>query len=201
MLSCVLGSGATYDAATGALSVLGTNGGDQISVGVVSTDPDGVPGTGDETSGLVVTRNGTEVANCSLLDPLSPVNSLQISGGNGNDTITVDDAVLLGVHAEGGNGNDVIDGGGGDDTIEGGNGKDELDGAAGNDVLNGGNSADLLTGGLGTDELHGGNGPDALNDTDLDTLFDGGNGPDTINGVLEASPGKGKGKGKGHGSV
>jgi Ca2+-binding RTX toxin-like protein len=198
MLSCVLGSGATYDAVTGVLAVQGTNGSDTIAVGAVSTDPDGIPASGDETSGLVVTRNGTEVANCDLLDLANPVNKLIINGGNGSDTITVDDAVLVGVQVDGGNGKDVIDGGGGNDTLLGGNGKDSLDGAAGNDLLDGGNGPDALIGGLGTDTLNGGNGPDTLDDTDLDTVFDGGHGPTWINGVL-APKTHGNGHGHGHG--
>jgi Ca2+-binding RTX toxin-like protein len=196
LLACVLGNGATYDAATGVLAVQGTNAGDLIAVAVVSTDPDGTPGTGDETSDLVVTINGTAVANCSLLDAANPVNKVAISGGNGNDTITVDDTVLVGIQANGGNGHDSIDGGGGNDTLSGGNGKDSLDGAGGNDVLDGGNGADALAGGLGTDILRGGNGPDALDDADADTTFEGGNGPDTTNGVLEP-PGRGRGRGRG----
>ena len=198
LLSCVLGGGATYDAASGNLSIQGTNGGDNIAVAVVNTDPDATPGTGDETSNLIVTRNGTDVANCSLLDLAAPINKLAISGGNGNDTITVADEVLVGVQADGGNGQDLIDGGGGNDSLSGGNGKDSLDGAAGNDLLDGGNGVDFLQGGAGVDSLRGGNAPDSLNDTDQavgDVNLDGGHGMDTINGQLEPPAHHGHGHG------
>jgi Ca2+-binding RTX toxin-like protein len=198
LLACVLGAGATYDAVSGILNVAGTNGSDNIAVLVQATDPDSLPGTGDETSDLVVTRNGSPVASCSLLDAAAPINRLVIDGGNGNDTITVDDAVLVSVQANGGNGQDVIDGGGGNDTLSGGNGKDSLDGAAGDDQVDGGNGADNLQGGLGVDILNGGNGPDTLADPDGDQGLDGGHGPDTINGLLEQGHGN-SGHGHGHG--
>ena len=195
LLSCVLGSGASYDAATETLAVQGTNASDNIAVSVINTDPDPTI-TGDETSNLIVSRNGAEVANCSLLDAAAPVNKLVISSGHGNDTFTVADEVLVGVQADGGNGNDLIDGGGGNDSLSGGNGKDSLDGAAGDDLLDGGNGVDFLQGGVGTDSLRGGNAPDSLNDTDQvagDPKLDGGNGIDTINGVLEPPPAHGHG--------
>ena len=196
LLACVLGPGATYDAATGVLAVNGTNGGDNIAVLVQATDPDSVPGTGDETSDLIVTRNGNQVASCSLLDVAAPVNKLVIDGGNGNDNITVDDAVLVAVEADGGNGQDSIDGGGGNDSLSGGNGKDSLAGAAGDDFLDGGNGADNLDGGAGADDVNGGNGPDTLTDPDGDQGLDGGRAPDTINGVLEPPRGN-RGRGRG----
>src|SRR5262245_21826172 len=198
LLSCVLGAGATYDSATGVLTVAGTNGGDNIAVAVQTSDPDGVPASGDETSDLLVTVNGNQVASCSTLDVLAPVNKLVISGGNGNDTITVDDAVLVPVQADGGNGQDGVDGGGGKDTLSGGSGKDATDGAAGDDQISGGNGADALQGGLGVDVVHGDNGPDTLDDPDGDVGLDGGRGPDLINGLLEAG-GHGNGHGHGHG--
>ncbi len=196
LLACVLGPGATYDAATGVLNVAGSNSHDRISVLVQATDPDSVPGTFDETSDLIVTNRGLPVANCSLLDAAAPINKLVITGGNGNDVITVDDAVLVAVEADGGNGQDSIDGGGGNDSLSGGNGKDMLAGAAGDDQLDGGNGADDLDGGAGTDNLSGDNGPDALTDPDGDQGLDGGNGPDTINGVLEPRRGN-RGHGRG----
>lgn len=196
LLACVLGPGATYDAVTGVLAVAGTNGGDNIAVLVQATDPDSVPGSGDETSDLIVTRNGNQVASCSLLDALAPVSTLVIDGGNGNDNITVDDAVLVAVQADGGNGQDSIDGGGGNDSLSGGNGKDLLAGAAGDDLLDGGNGADNLDGGTGADLVNGGNGPDTLTDPDGDQGLDGGHAPDFINGVLEPLRGN-RGHGRG----
>jgi len=140
---------------------------------------------------LVVTLNGSQVASCSTFDVSNPLNKVVINGGNGNDKITVEDAVFVGVQANGGNGKDVIDGGGGNDTLSGGNGKDSIDGAAGDDEIHGGNGADNLQGGIGTDVVTGDNGPDTLADPDGDIGLDGGNGRDLINGVLEAGQGRG----------
>jgi Ca2+-binding RTX toxin-like protein len=184
LLSCVVSGGATYDSATGVLTVNGTNRSDNIAVAVQMTHPGPIV-FGD----LVVALNGSQVARCLTLDVTNPLNKLVINGGNGNDKITVDDAVFVGVQANGGNGQDVIDGGGGNDTLSGGNGKDSIDGAAGNDEIHGGNGADNLQGGIGTDVVTGDNGPDTLADPDGDTGLNGGNGRDLINGHLEAGHG------------
>jgi Ca2+-binding RTX toxin-like protein len=83
----------------------------------------------------------------------------------------------------------VIDGGGGDDslnsrsaptlpaTLSGGNGSDVLVAGPLGDTLNGGSGDDSLRGGAGDDFLAGGFGP--FLETDADTL-DGGSGTDTV---------------------
>ena len=88
-----------------------------------------------------------------------------ISGGGGNDTLTVASAVTNGITLNGGAGNDTITGGGGNDTITGGEGVDSLDGGGGNDVLDGGDDDDM-------DSLTGGGGSDTFVWRDGDTIED-----------------------------
>ena len=67
---------------------------------------------------------------------------------------------------QGDNGNDILYGGVGNDTLSGQNDDDILRGGAGNDVLFGGSDDDLLEGGLGDDQLQGGDGNDTLRNSD-----------------------------------
>jgi Ca2+-binding RTX toxin-like protein len=94
----------------------------------------------------------------------------QVTGGNGNDSISGNDAVNI---LDGGPGNDTIDGRGGDDQIFGGPGNDVLRGGAGNDTIDGGTGDDVLQGDAGADTLAGGDGNDQL---------DGGAGADSLAG-------------------
>ena len=59
-----------------------------------------------------------------------------VSGGNGNDTISLDNGALPPAQLFGGNGDDVLTGGAGADQLFGGNGNDTLNGGDGNDILN-----------------------------------------------------------------
>ncbi|MGL4461410.1 MAG: choice-of-anchor Q domain-containing protein [Planctomycetia bacterium] len=133
-----------------------------------------------------------------------------VNADAGDDTITVDAAILLPTQLSGGEGNDVVTGGGGPsvlngdagadrlvgnaqaDALSGGAGNDTLDGGAGGDVLNGNDGADVVVGGDGDDTLTGGTGDDTLTGgTGNDTLtgdagndgIDGGTGDDVLNGV------------------
>lgn len=54
----------------------------------------------------------------------------------------------------------IVEGTGGDDTLNGGDGWDDLYGEGGDDVLNGGADEDLLFGGAGNDTMTGGEGAD-----------------------------------------
>src|SRR5262249_18609199 len=74
-----------------------------------------------------------------------------VSGGNGNDTISLDNAALPPALLFGGNGDDVLTGGSGADQLFGGNGNDTLNGGDGNDTLDGGRGDDTVIGGKGTD--------------------------------------------------
>jgi Ca2+-binding RTX toxin-like protein len=91
---------------------------------------------------------------------------IQVFGGAGNDTISVDETNgrLPAVQLSGGAGNDTITGGSGadrlfgdagNDTLIGGRGNDQLFGGAGNDLFiwNPGDGSDVVEGGTGKDTL------------------------------------------------
>jgi len=121
---------------------------------------------------------------------LSGADRLEVNGGGGNDTITIQSINNVGftlVVVTGGDGNDLLtaaganigssplfmDGGAGNDTVIGSNGSETLIGGSGNDVFNGGLGNDLIDGGGGDDSLTGGGGNDTLI---------GGLGNDTLSG-------------------
>ncbi len=58
-----------------------------------------------------------------------------IDGGAGNDELTVDSGVTIGVAMRGGAGDDKLVGGSGDDEIEGGSGRNLIKGGLGRDRL------------------------------------------------------------------
>src|SRR5437773_4358870 len=122
----------------GILTVVGTDANDTISVGLNATD----------NTKVDVGINGT-VTSFALLnaDTTAAITGIKISGGNGDDKITVDQT----------NGGIAIPA-----TLLGGNGQDSLTGGAGNDVLNGGNGKDVLVGGDGNDTLAGCGGNDSM---------------------------------------
>jgi Ca2+-binding RTX toxin-like protein len=119
------------------------------------------------------------VANTSLL---------QVFGGAGNDTISLDEAngALPGAQLFGGDGNDTLTGGSGNDLLFGGAGNDILNGKGGDDLLFGGDGNDTLIGGSGNDQMFGGAGNDLMiwNPGDGTDLMEGGDGIDTaeVNG-------------------
>jgi Ca2+-binding RTX toxin-like protein len=106
------------------------------------------------------------------------------SGGNGDDTISLDETngPLPAAQLFGGNGNDVLTGGSGADQLFGGNGKDILNGGNGNDTLNGGNGNDTVIGGKGADTAFLGNGNDTFiwNPLDASDTVEGQAGTDTL---------------------
>ena len=105
----------------------------------------------------------------------STVKVLRISGGKGDDSITIDVPGNTRLRA-------VLDGGVGNDTILGGDGNDVIFGGTGNDTLNGGKGDDTIWGGAGDDSLVGATGNDNLyGDTGTDTLR-GGGGRNTLDG-------------------
>ena len=98
----------------------------------------------------------------------------KITLGGGSDTYT---GGILDV--SGGNGNDTMTGGGGTQTLRGGQGSDTLNGAADNDALFGDAGDDVLIGGAGADTLNGG--------TNTDTAsYETANGGVTVN-LLDTS--------------
>jgi Ca2+-binding RTX toxin-like protein len=109
---------------------------------------------------------------------------IQAFGGNGDDTISLDETngALPAAQLFGGNGNDVLTGGSGADQLFGGNGNDILNGGDGDDMLFGGNGDDTVTGGKGTDTAFLGNGNDTFiwNPGDGNDTVEGGAGFDTL---------------------
>jgi len=131
---------------------------------------------------------------------------IQVFGGNGHDTIRVDEVngpIGKPVTMRGGNGKDllvgasevdVLYGGNGNDNLQGGAGMDSLYGQNGNDKLDGGADADLLDGGRGNDVLSGDGGGDTLIGGPQQDRIRGGAGTDTFdsrdgrNEVLDRRP-------------
>lgn len=125
----------------------------------------------------------------STVDFKLPSSLLSITGGSGDDTLTVQslDPFFTGkLQLNGGNGADVITastinfplqihGDGGNDTLTGSLGVDSIFGDAGNDQLFGLVGNDQLRGGADQDLITGGNGDDVI------SWFDG-DGSDTVNG-------------------
>ena len=104
----------------------------------------------------------------TTLDSQDPYPTLQLTLGNGNDTIST-----TGDAADGGAGNDVITGGAGAQSLTGGTGNDRIHGGAGNDFIYSGTGNDVLYGDAGADTIYGNSGND--------TLW-GGTGTDTLSG-------------------
>lgn len=149
---------------TGADTILGTAGLDQIRAGAgddliygdgldgphpaIFPDPAGGPappgnsinaGAGNDT---VWAGYGTDT----------------VQGGAGNDLILgwgvlAQSSLYRDAYARDADGSDVLRGDAGNDTIRGGGGNDVLEGGIGNDVLEGGTGADTLTGGAGADRF------------------------------------------------
>ena len=101
-------------------------------------------------------------------------NEIEVSGGNGNDTISLDNvapppqsgnARCRAAHQLfGGNGNDTLIGGAGNDTLDGGDGNDTVVGGKGTDTafLGAGNDTFIWNPGDGNDVVEGRRGFDTL---------------------------------------
>jgi Ca2+-binding RTX toxin-like protein len=94
------------------------------------------------------------------------VESLQVSGLGGNDTITAQNGIagLTALTIDGGDGNDTIRGGDGDDVLLGGSGNDVVDGGRGNDQVQLGSGDDhfVWDPGDASDSVDGQSGSDTL---------------------------------------
>lgn len=114
-------------------------------------------------SGTVITVNN--------VDFLAVVGNVQLSGGDGSQSVVCDGSaqyVVLGAD------DDTLRGGGGDDFVGSKTGNDALYGEEGNDSVQGGDDGDLLFGNVGTDLLLGNMGADTLYaGRDGDSLFGG----------------------------
>jgi hypothetical protein len=96
--------------------------------------------------------------------PVANTTEIVVSGGNGDDTISLDNAALPPAQLFGGNGNDVLTGGAGADQLFGGNGDDTVVGGKGTDTafLGNGNDTFIWNPGDGDDVVEGGRGFDTL---------------------------------------
>lgn len=109
---------------------------------------------------------------------------LTIDGDAGNDTITATGAGLgkVVLTINGGDDNDTVNGSLGDETINGNDGDDSILGSDGDDFVDAGNGDDFAAGGNGNDTLNGGLNNDTLNgDVGNDSLI-GSFGNDNLNG-------------------
>lgn len=112
----------------------------------------------------------------------TPLSSIAVYAGGGNDTIVIDPSVRIDTTIMAGAGDDTVFGGNGIDLICGGLGRDWISGRDGNDLLFGGNDNDSLFGNAGIDTLYGEAGNDRLDggsDGVRDYLY-GGLGADTF---------------------
>ena len=132
--------------------------------------------------------NGGAVATAGGVPTVVNTKLVQMGGGDGNDTMSMNESngALPKVSFSGGNGNDTMTGGSGDDLLLGDAGNDSLFGKGGVDLMHGGDGNDTLTGGTGNDFMFGDNGDDRLiwNPGEGSDQFDGGDGVDTaeVNG-------------------
>jgi Ca2+-binding RTX toxin-like protein len=160
--------------------VLHVNGGNASQSIVVGTNADNSAVT---VSIQTSKANGVN-KNFNGLFPLSlGINRIDVNGGNGADTIAIDQTLRpfsIVARINGGNGNDTINAGDENDTIDGGNGNDIISAGNGDNIVRGGNGNDSLTAGTGNDRINGGNGNDSISAGDGNDTLLGGNGNDLL---------------------
>ena len=144
----------------GLLSVTGDNADDAIAI------------TRDAAGQILI--NGGAISVQGDQPTLTNTTQIDVFGGNGNDTISLDNIAPLAGQALpqalppatlfGGNGNDMLTGGGGNDMLFGGNGDDTVIGGKGSDTafLGNGNDTFIWNPGDGNDIVDGGRGFDTL---------------------------------------
>ncbi|WP_298198725.1 FG-GAP-like repeat-containing protein [Novosphingobium sp.] len=120
------------------------------------------------------------------------IETLTISGGVGNDTLTAASGFVNDLRGGdgadriiGADGQQFLSGGSGNDWIEGLGGDDRLYGDPGDDTVFGGDGNDTIWGdsyGTGADLLYGGAGDDYVEANDGDDTLSGGDGTDTLLG-------------------
>jgi Ca2+-binding RTX toxin-like protein len=137
------------------LTILGTNGGDEIQLEVPTADPNTL---------LVHLGNGTRPQSFDR-NSFSAI-AVFLRGGDDQFSVLNNGASLVGdsLIVDGGRGNDTITGGDGNDLIFGGSGADHVDGGRGNDtqILGAGTDTALWNPGEGSDVTDGGTGYDTL---------------------------------------
>ena len=161
-----------------------------FSAGVLSVFGDNLDNTilvSRDAAGTILI-NGGAVSVTGGHPTVANTATIQVFGGGGDDTITLDESngPLPGAQLFGGKGNDTLTGGSGNDLLFGGAGNDILLGKGGNDQLFGGDGDDTLTGGTGSDQMFGQAGNDRMiwNPGEGSDLMEGGDGIDTaeVNG-------------------
>lgn len=144
-----------------------------------------ITGTDGDDTVAVTATNGVITVTYSGLPPQtfneSDVDSINVSLGDGDDSIRVDFTDVP-ANISGGAGDDFLDGSRGDDVFDGGPGNDTLEGFSGNDTLIGGEGDDLILGSTGDDLLLGGSGNDTLFGQSGADVIQGGDGNDGISG-------------------
>jgi hypothetical protein len=138
--------------------VAGGNGGDDITVN-------------RDLAGNILVNDGAVSVQGDPPPTLANTTEIVVFGGNGNDTISLDNVAppagqaLPNALLFGGNGNDTLIGGAGNDTLIGGNGDDTVVGGKGADTafLGNGNDTFIWNPGDGNDVVDGGRGFDTLN--------------------------------------
>ena len=133
------------------MNVIGTNGGDTISI--------------VNSANATVFINGL-AADMTIWGQDGSADTLVVSGLNGNDTIDASflSANWINLTLDGGAGNDIIKGSAGNDMLLGGDGNDTITGGRGNDVafLGAGNDTYIWNPGDGSDVVEGQDGADTL---------------------------------------
>jgi hypothetical protein len=147
----------------GLLSVTGGSGDDAIAI------------TRDAAGQILINGGAISAQSAQEGQPtLTNATGIVVVGGNGNDTISLDNIAppagqalpqaLPPATLFGGNGNDILTGGGGNDMLFGGAGDDTITGGKGNDTafLGNGNDTFIWNPGDGNDIVEGGAGFDTL---------------------------------------
>jgi Ca2+-binding RTX toxin-like protein len=191
----------TYDGdntADDALTISGSGGTITFSAGVTVDISGGTMdctgGSGSGTPQIVTCTNVQRAegigngGNDHLTNSTSGLDSAELDGGDGDDTLTGADNSTF-EELNGDNNNDTISGRGGSDDLEGGDGNDRLDGGDGNDDLEGDAGTDVLTGDAGDDELSGSEGNGDFVDGGPGDDFVFGFGGDGTGDVQQGGPG------------
>jgi Ca2+-binding RTX toxin-like protein len=141
---------ASFNPATGVLTETGDDLGNTIT-------------TSSNAAGQILVNNGA-VSIDGGQPTVATTTEIVASGGNGDDTISLGNAVLPPAQLFGGNGNDTLIGGAGNDTLDGGRGDDTVVGGKGTDTafLGAGNDTFIWNPGDGNDVVKGQAGFDTL---------------------------------------
>jgi Ca2+-binding RTX toxin-like protein len=170
------------------LIVQGAPGNDNIAVSLGAAGWTVSDSTATIAPGDGCIANGANTVVCGGDPSLSLI---VVTGGNGNDTLTIDGSVPTHAHVRmnGNAGGDTLIGGAGDDVLEAGENYNSPDN--GNDTLIGNAGSDVLYADPGGDNLNGGDGNDLLVSsvaTCQGHTFDGGPGEDTVSYARSDAP-------------